>query len=47
MEKIDFEEMLELSSLGAKVLHTRSVQLALQWGKILSLSSFTGKKELC
>ena len=45
MEKIDFEEMLELSSLGAKVLHTRSVQLALQYGvKLQVLSSFTGKK---
>ncbi|MBF97128.1 MAG: Aspartate kinase [Alphaproteobacteria bacterium MarineAlpha9_Bin4] len=45
MKTINFEEMLELSSLGAKVLHTRSVQLALQYGvKMQVLSSFTGKK---
>ena len=45
MHTINFEEMLELSSLGAKVLHTRSVQLALQYGvKLQVLSSFTGKK---
>ena len=45
MNTINFEEMLELSSLGAKVLHTRSVQLALQYGVSLHvLSSFTGKK---
>ena len=45
MKNINFEEMLELSSLGAKVLHTRSVQLALQYGvKLQVLSSFTGKK---
>ena len=30
-EKINYEEMLELSSLGARVLHTRSVQLALKY----------------
>ena len=37
--------MLELSSLGAKVLHTRSVQLALKYNvKLQVLSSFTGKK---
>ncbi len=45
MNTINFEEMLELSSLGAKVLHTRSVQLALQYGvKLQVLSSFTGKQ---
>ncbi|MEC8100306.1 MAG: aspartate kinase [Pseudomonadota bacterium] len=45
MKSINFEEMLELSSLGAKVLHARSVQLALQYGvKLQVLSSFTGKK---
>ena len=32
MNTINFEEMLELSSLGAKVLHTKFVQLALQYG---------------
>ena len=45
MDQINFEEMLELSSLGAKVLHTRSVQLALKYNvKMQVLSSFTGKK---
>ncbi len=45
MNTINFEEMLELSSLGAKILHTRSVQLALQYGvRLQVLSSFTGKK---
>ncbi len=45
INKINYEEMLELSSLGAKVLHTRSVQLALKYNVHLQvLSSFTGKK---
>ena len=45
MSKINFEEMLELSSLGAKVLHTRSVQIALQYNvKLQVLSSFFGRK---
>jgi aspartate kinase len=30
MEKIAFEEMLEMASLGAKVLQTRSVEIAMQ-----------------
>jgi aspartate kinase len=30
MEKISFEEMLEMASLGAKVLQTRSVEIAMQ-----------------
>lgn len=29
IEKISFEEMLEMASMGAKVLHTRSVELAM------------------
>jgi aspartate kinase len=29
MEKIAFEEMLEMASLGAKVLQTRSVEIAM------------------
>ena len=45
MDEINFEEMLELASLGAKVLHTRSVQLALKYNiKMQVLSSFKGKK---
>ena len=45
MNTINFEEMLELSSLGAKVLHTRSVQLALQYGvKFASFIKFYRKE---
>ena len=45
INEINYEEMLELSSLGARVLHTRSVQLALQYNVNLQvLSSFTGKR---
>ncbi|WP_417248182.1 aspartate kinase [Celeribacter sp.] len=41
MEKIAFEEMLELASLGAKVLQTRSVELAMRFGvRLRVLSSF-------
>ena len=41
MDKIAFEEMLELASLGAKVLQTRSVELAMRYGvKLRVLSSF-------
>ncbi|AJE45964.1 aspartate kinase [Celeribacter indicus] len=41
MEKISFEEMLELASLGAKVLQTRSVELAMRYKvKLRVLSSF-------
>ena len=32
LEKISYEEMLELASLGAKVLQTRSVQFAAKYG---------------
>ncbi|MGB0496877.1 MAG: aspartate kinase [Rubricella sp.] len=41
MEKIAYEEMLELASLGAKVLQTRSVELAMRYKVNLRvLSSF-------
>ncbi|PZX15426.1 aspartate kinase [Celeribacter halophilus] len=41
LEKIAFEEMLELASLGAKVLQTRSVELAMRYGvRLRVLSSF-------
>ncbi|NSX54719.1 aspartate kinase [Parasulfitobacter algicola] len=41
MDKIAFEEMLELASLGAKVLQTRSVELAMRYGvRLRVLSSF-------
>lgn len=42
LERISFEEMLELASLGAKVLQTRSVELAMNYGvKLMVRSSFS------
>ena len=44
IEKISFEEMLELASLGAKVLQTRSVSMAMRHNvKLQVLSSFDPK----
>ena len=44
LDKISYEEMLELASMGAKVLHTRSVELAMRYDVNLQvLSSFQGK----
>jgi len=41
LERISYEEMLELASLGAKVLQTRSVELAMRYGvRLRVLSSF-------
>ncbi|TNF23270.1 MAG: aspartate kinase [Rhodobacteraceae bacterium] len=41
LDKIAFEEMLELASAGAKVLQTRSVELAMRYNvKLRVLSSF-------
>ena len=41
LDKIAFEEMLELASLGAKVLQTRSVELAMRYNvKLRVVSSF-------
>ncbi len=41
LDKIAFEEMLEMASLGAKVLQTRSVELAMRYKvKLRVLSSF-------
>ena len=42
INKLAFEEMLEMSSTGAKVLHTRSVELAMKNNLTLQvLSSIT------
>lgn len=42
LEEITYDEMLELASLGAQVLHNRSVELAKQYGVNLEvISSFT------
>jgi len=46
LDKISFEEMLELASLGAKVLQTRSVELAMRYKvKLRVLSSFEEPRE--
>ena len=38
---VSYEEMLEMAALGAKVLHPRSVELAMAWGvPVQVLSSF-------
>ena len=43
LEEITYDEMLELASMGAQVLHNRSVELAKSYGVTLEvLSSFTG-----
>ncbi|QDL91961.1 aspartate kinase [Paroceanicella profunda] len=42
LERIAYEEMLELASLGAKVLQTRSVELAMRYNvRLQVLSSFS------
>jgi aspartate kinase len=44
LEKISYEEMIELASLGAKVLQTRSVEFAMKYNVPLVVrSSFTDK----
>ena len=46
LNKIAYEEMLELASLGAKVLQTRSVELAMRFKvKLRVLSSFEDNNE--
>ena len=43
LEEITFDEMLELASLGAQVLHNRSVEMAKRYGVNMEvLSSFSG-----
>ena len=44
LDRISYEEMLELSSLGARVLNTRSVSLAMKYKvRLQVLSSFSNK----
>ena len=46
LDKISYEEMLELASLGAKVLQTRSVEMAMRFKvKLRVLSSFEEPSE--
>ncbi len=41
LDKISYEEMLEMAALGAKVLHPRSVELAMAWNvPVQVLSTF-------
>ena len=45
LDEITYDEMLELASLGAQILHNRSVELAKRYHVPLEvLSSFSGKK---
>ena len=44
INKLSFEEMLEMSSTGAKVLHTRSVELAMKNNLTLQVLSSITKK---
>ena len=45
LEEITFDEMLELASLGAQVMHNRSVELAKKYNMELEvLSSFSGHR---
>lgn len=42
LDKISYEEMFEMASMGAKVLHLRSVEFGMKYGvPIMVLSSFT------
>ena len=44
LDEITYDEMLELATLGAQVLHNRSVEMAKRYGVNLEvLSSFSGK----
>ncbi|MEX0693188.1 MAG: aspartate kinase [Rhodospirillales bacterium] len=44
LDKITYEEMLEMASVGAKVLQTRSVELAMKYGvRVQVLSSYSNE----
>ncbi|HPQ50143.1 MAG: aspartate kinase [Alphaproteobacteria bacterium] len=44
LDRVSYEEMLEMAALGAKVLHPRSVELAMAWNvQVQVLSSFETK----
>ena len=45
IKKISYEEMLEMASLGAKVLHTRSVEFAMRYGVPLHVRSSFSDEE--
>ncbi len=47
LERVSYEEMLELASLGAKVLQTRSVEMAMKYGvRMMVRSSFEDPESL-
>jgi aspartate kinase len=46
LEYITYDEMLELAALGAKVLHSRSVEIAKKYNVELIFSLFSVKKEV-
>ena len=45
MERIDYDEMLELASLGAKVMHSRAVEIAKRFGVPFRVRSSSGQGE--
>ena len=45
LESISYDEMLELASLGAKVLHNRSVEMAKKYGVQLIVRSSLNRSE--
>ncbi len=45
MKEITYDEMLELATLGAKVLHNRSVELAKKYGVTLVVRSSLNRRE--
>ncbi len=45
IDKMSYEEMLEMASTGAKVLHTRSVELAMKNNLTLQVLSSLGEKK--
>jgi len=45
MERIDYDEMLELASLGAKVMHSRAVEIAKRFGVPFRVRSSEGDSE--
>ncbi len=45
INKISYEEMLEFASLGAKVLQTRSVEMAMRYNVLVQVLSNNGKQK--
>ena len=45
LDEVTYDEMLELASLGAKVLHNRSVEMAKKYGVELVVRSSLNRSE--